>query len=622
VERALAQANVNALRLALYQLTGDPELEAMKIVEQPVWGGTFLLPTLASEDQERVRSKAVAFLAEPAPPSPALPDDAERDRLMVMFTGRDLSPQQLRFGGEELAFDEHPRAVNWTERPPEAQVDKYKAVIVGAGISGIAAAVLLAQLGIPFVMIEKEAGVGGTWWINNYPECRVDIGAHLYQYKFEKNYPWTEYFPSRHETLRYLEHIVGKFGLRPHLKLSTRVTAADWDDNAGVWRVQYEDSDGRSDTINANFVLNASGQFGKPNIPDIPGIKDFEGAIFHSTQWDQSIDLAGKRVGLIGNGATGSQLMPHLARVSKHLKVFQRSPQWVIAIENYRSQIAPEQLWLFDNMPFYWNWFCYSAFVQTYEFQYLTVFDREWMANGGLISKRNDQLRRVLLEYIDKKVGEKPALAKALTPSYAPLGRRIIADNGWFDALMRDNVDLVTGGIERFTADGVVTRDGVKHPLDVMVLSAGFKVSDYTWPINYATRGGLTLRDAWKVDGPRAYFSMMVPEFPNFFMFYGPNAQARAGGFYSWAEIWARYVVKLIVHLIESGRKSVEVTAAAHDDYNRRLDEAAKDNIRGPESAGSYYVNEHGRAGINMPWLAEDWHAMLINPDFNDLKVQ
>lgn len=626
LERALEEADLNAVRLALYQLTGDDTLASLPIHREPVWGGVFQLSALDGDGKEIVKQKARDYFAvQPRGDASdqAPPEGAERRRLMELYSGTALTENEWRFGSEEIAFDAVPRAAEWTRKPARSTIEAHKVIVVGAGISGIAVAAELTRLGIPYEMFDKEAGPGGTWRINSYPECRVDIPGHLYQFKFEKNFAWSDIYPSRSEMLRYLEYLVEKQGIGPHVRYNMSVVGAVWDEASGLWTVRTRDGEGRESETTANFVVNATGQFAKLNLPDIPGIEDFGGEIFHSAAWDHEAVLDGKRIGQIGNGATGSQLMPSLAEAASHLSVFQRTPQWMIPIENYRAGVSADHQWLFDNLPFYWNWFCYGTFQRTYEFQTLTVYDRAWQAQGGQVSERNDKLRKVLLDYIESKVGHDPALVSALTPSYAPLGRRIIADNGWFDALARPNVDLVTAGIERFEQDGIRTRDGRLHPLDVVVLNTGFKVSDYSWPIEYRGRDGVSIQDSWKAEGPRAYFSMMLPDFPNFFMFYGPNAQPRAGGFFSWAEIWARYVMKLVMRIIEDENvASVEVRSDAFEDYNRRLDDAAKDSIRGPESVGSYYVNEFGRTGINMPWLAEDWHAMLLDPVESDLEFR
>jgi 4-hydroxyacetophenone monooxygenase len=622
IAAALEHSDLNAVRLALYQITGDSALAKMRVERQPVWGGVFNMIGLAPEHHSEVKKRATTLLLDPPANFPPPHQIETATRLMEMFCGEKLTENELRFGTEELAFDDFPREVKWSRPPTAAVLDGFHVTIVGSGISGIVIAIMLARLGIPYTIIEREAGIGGTWLINSYPDCRVDIPAHLYQFKFEKNYPWSEYYPSRGETLKYLQHIAVKFGIMPHVKFRSEVTAATWNEQSAKWHVKIKRQDGVEQEITSNVIFNASGQFAKPNFPDIEGIKTFKGAMFHTTSWDHSFDCSGKRVALIGNGATGTQLMPSIAKIARRLTVFQRTPQWIISVDNYRAKIPQEIQYLFDNLPYYWNWFCYSTFVRTYEMQKLTVYDREWQAQGGIISERNDKLREVLIKYIREKVHGDETQFRKLLPPFPPLARRMLVDNGWYDALARENVDLVCDGIARFTSNGIVTTDGVERSVDLVILGAGFQVSKYMWPIEYVGRDGMRPSDVWKRDGARAYLSMMMPYYPNFFMFYGPNAQPRAGGFHSWAETWARYAIRIVVHMLESGASSFEVRQAAYDDYNRRLDKEAEINLRGPASVGSYYLNEFGRAGVNVPWLAEDWHAMLAEPNFEHFDVR
>lgn len=619
VAEALERADLNALRLALYQVTGDSAFAGMRTEAQPVWGGVFSLSVLALEHHAEVKRRALDYLADPATEVPPPPAQTEAVRLMELFSGRPLTDNEKRFGCDELAFAEHPRGVKWRERPSVERLRQVHATIVGGGISGIAIAVQLGNLGIPYTLVEREPGIGGTWLVNTYPDCRVDITSHLYQFKFEKNYPWSEHFASAPETLRYLQHIAQKYAIMPHVRLNSMVTGATWDEARARWTVTVEGPEGEVSTHESNFIFNASGQFSSPKLPDIDGIDRFEGDIFHTARWDPDCEYAGKRVALIGNGATGTQLMPRVAEVAETLTVYQRTPQWIIPFEGYKEKLKPEDHQLFARIPYYWNWYCYSAFVRTYQLQHLTVYDPEWRAKGGLVSEANDKLRGVLLDYIRSKVGGDEEKVRRLTPPFAPLARRMLVDNGWYDALERDNVELVTQGIDRFTPEGILSHDGTERTVDVVILAAGFEVSDYMGSLAYVGRDGATPADVWARDGARAYLSILMPQFPNFFMFYGPNAQPRAGGHYSWAEAWARYAVGLAVHVIENGLHSVEVSQDAYEGYNAALDEEAKINLRGPESKGSYYVNKFGRASVNVPWLAEDWYAMLAEPDFSKL---
>jgi 4-hydroxyacetophenone monooxygenase len=618
---AIKQANLNALRMALYQLTGDPEFAAMEVEPFAIRGGALFTMVVAEKNRGRMIEKAFEILKN-IPERPAqLPSKDRVRELMTMFSGQELSEADFQYGFEELALEDFPRDVKWNQEPDRKKLQDYKITIVGAGISGIAVAILLERIGIPYKIIERRPGLGGTWWINDYPEARVDTSSFLYQFRFEKNYPWSEFFASRDETLKYLNHVAVKYGILGNIQFSTELISAKWDESTSHWRCQVRQPDGVEREERANVLISAMGLFATPKLPDIEGIADFQGKMFHTTAWDHGYDYSGKRIALIGNGSTGTQLMPRIARVAKSVTAFQRTPNWIQPVENYRGKITPEIRWLFDNVPYYWNWFGYSIFVAASSSQELQAHDREWQEQGGRISGPNDKVRAALTQYIRDKVGDDAELFEKCLPMYAPMARRLVVDNGWYDALRRDNVELITARIERFTPMGIRTVDGVEREFDLVILGAGFDVNRFLWPVKYEGREGATLEKSWRKDGARSYLGMTMPGYPNFFMFYGPNGQPRSGGFYSWAEVWSRYAVKLIVKMIESGFNSVECKQEVYDDYNRRIDLANKEIIWEDQGQGGYYVNKHGRSSVNLPWRVEQYHAWMVEPDVNDFNT-
>ena len=416
--------------------------------------------------------------------------------------------------------------------------------------------------------------------------------------------------------------MVDEFGIRDRIETNTRLTDAVWVSERNCWELSIERSDGATQIFDTNFVISAAGLFSTPNLPDIPGTGDFKGTMFHTTAWDHSLKLKGKRVALIGTGSTGSQLMPELARQAETLKVFQRTPNWVTPVRGYHDQVSPEKRWLLDTMPFYSNWFCYSQHVAQMQSQNLHQIDPIWVASGGHVNEKNDTLRDGLTRYIRKKVGKRDDLYAKLVPTYAPMARRLVVDNGWYDALLRPNVELVTAGIDHLTANGIVARDGELHEVDLVVLGAGFKVSEYLFPVDYVGRDGAKLTDLWAADGARAYQTMCLPGFPNFFMLYGPNAGVRAGSFHSWMEVLMRYIAKAIVATVEGGHQVIEVRGAAYDRYNAELDaEMTKMLWEREKGGGGYYVNQFGRSGVNMPWTLAEFHRRTLAPDVADFDM-
>jgi len=618
IRSAIEQSNLNALRLALYQLTRDPELAAMEVEPFAIRGGALFTMVVAERHRSRMKEKAFEILKNmPERPTEPVTKDGVRE-LQTLFSGKELSEPDFQYGFEELALEDFPRDVKWSKEPDRQKLKDYKIAIIGAGISGIAMAVSLQRLGLPYTIFERQPDLGGTWWINDYPEARVDTSSFLYQFKFEKNYPWPEYFASRDETLKYLNHVARKYAVTDKIRFSTELVSAKWDDTKSLWRCKLRQADGSELEERANVIVSAIGLFATPKYPDIKGMQEFQGKMFHTTAWDHGFGYGGKRVALIGNGSTGSQLMPRVASIAKSLTAFQRTPNWIQPVENYQGKITREIRWLFDNVPFYWNWFGYSVFAAASSSQELQAHDREWQKKGGRISEPNDKVRMALTQYIKEKVGDDPELFEKCLPKYAPMARRLVVDNGWYDALRRDNVELVTTGIECFTRSGIRTVDGVEREFDLVILGAGFQVSRFLWPVKYEGRNGATLEQSWQTDGARSYLGMTMPGYPNFFMFYGPNGQPRSGSFYSWAEVWSRYTLKLIVKMIESGLNSIECRREVFEEYNRRMDLANKEIVWEDEGKGGYYVNEYGRSSVNLPWRVEQYHSWTKEPNLDD----
>jgi 4-hydroxyacetophenone monooxygenase len=384
--------------------------------------------------------------------------------------------------------------------------------------------------------------------------------------------------------------------------------------------VQTRGQDAR--TIRANFVISASGLFSTPKLPDLPGIENFRGAVRHTTDWRDSDELAGRHVAQIGNGASGAQLMPYIARHAAHVTVFQRTANWVLPMEGYRDRVPSEMHWLFDNLPLYWNWFSYAMHFLNMQLEGLQEVDPEWQKTGGVINSRNDTLRDNVTQFIRERLASRPDLIEKVIPKYPPMARRPTVDNGWYDALLRDNVELVTDPIDHVTQDAIVTKNGRSYACDLIVCAAGFATTRYLWPATYTGRDGATLDRLWGKDGPRAHLGMTMPGFPNFFMFYGPSSQGRAGSFYSMTELWTRYALKAIVHVIESDARIIEVTEAAYEISNENLDRQNKKILWETYGKGFYYLTDKGRSVTNSPFSVADIFSMLYEPDYSQYTMR
>lgn len=618
VREALDLADVNALRLALYQQTGDAELAAMSVSNELQPGNPFRMTRLSKAHHELVKEKAFSYLMAQPAPAP-VPTREQAEAMMHLFCGRTLSPADCGYAWGDLGFDASARAARWQNKPPQAVLDQLHVTIVGAGFGGLLAAIQMQRLGIPFRIIERQDGIGGTWWLNDYLEARVDVTAFLYQYKFELGYPWDNYFPTQKDLLSYFDFIVDKHQLREHIALSTRVSAARWSEPDNCWYLEIEGPDGQVQQQRSNFFISASGQFAKPQLPDVSGIRSYGGKLFHSTQWDHDFDLRGKRVAILGTGSTGTQMARGVAARASQLTVYQRTPNWIMRMPNYREDVPSALRWLLQNMPGYLNWYVFSQHINQMRMDGMNEVDRDWVAAGGQFNERNDQLREILKGYILKSVGGDRALYEQLLPDYAPLARRPVVDNAFYQTLTEDHVELVSGQVQAFTESGVIGADGVEREHDLVILCAGFEVERFLWPVEYEGRQGARLDDLWQQDGPRAYLTALLPGFPNFAMMYGPNSGLVAGSYHSWVELFSKYYCEVIVRTIEGGHGSFEVTREAYQAFNEELDKRSQDWVFQVENTGGgYYKNAHGRSSVRLPWRVPEFYQRIETPTDED----
>jgi 4-hydroxyacetophenone monooxygenase len=494
----------------------------------------------------------------------------------------------------------------------------FHVIVIGAGASGIVTSIELARMGIAHTVLEKNADLGGTWHENSYPGCRVDLPSHFYAMSFEPNASWSGYYAPRREIYAYLKRVADKYRVQAAIRFSTEVVRADYDEGRALWRVVVRDAQGER-TLEANAVISAVGQLNRPAMPTLPGLDRFEGAAFHTARWRHDVELRGKRVGVLGTGASSMQIVPEIAPSVGQLSIFQRSPQWAIKSPDYFREVSAGERWLLEHVPSYAAWFRFRTFYTAADLAHAMLqLDPSWPHPERSLNADNDRVREWLVEYIKSELGERTDLHDKCIPDYPPFAKRMLLDNGWFKTLTRDNVELVTEDIAQVTERGVTLASGEQRELDVLVLATGFQATRFLWPMTIAGRGGRTLQDAWAGD-PRAHLGVTVPGFPNFFILYGPNTNLAHGGsiiFHS--ECQTRYIAGCLQLMFDGGHTAIECTQAAYEASNAKLDAAQARMAWAQPSVRNWYRSEAGRIASTSPYRLVDYWAMTREPDPGD----
>jgi 4-hydroxyacetophenone monooxygenase len=627
IAAALEDLSIPTLLLSMIHMSGDASLLDGPL--RPV--GIYLNEVqgfMSPEDQAAVRAQALDVIRAyrdggsvlPAPP------DAETIQAMMSFiVAQDIPDEYVPMMLEELEFDGHDaRDLGWGDIIADAAKQDFPVVVIGCGMSGLLAAIKLDEAGIPFTVIEKNAGPGGTWFENRYPGCRVDVGNHFYCYSFESNNDWTEFFSQHAELQTYFASTMTAHAVTDRIRFETEVVSARWDEAAHRWSVEVRNADGRLQVIDAAAVISAVGQLNRPKLPDIPGRETFEGLAMHSAEWRDGADLTGKRVAVIGTGASAFQIVPTVAGDVHHLTVFQRSAPWMFPNPHYHDAVGDGVSWALRHLPYYGRWYRFLLFWPACDGGLAAMtLDPDWPHPERAVSAINDAAREVFTQYMADQIGDDPELLAKVIPDYVCLGKRTLQDNGsWLGALTRDNVDLVTDPIAEIRADRVVCASGAEHPVDVIVYATGFHANRYLWPMEITGRDGAVLSEQWG-DEPTAYLGITVPGFPNLFCLYGPGTNLAHGGsliFHS--ECQMRYVMGCLAAVLTADRTAIECRQNVHDAYNERL-QAALDQMvwSHPSIKSSWYRNSSGRIHILSPWRLVDYWTWTREPDLADFTL-
>jgi cation diffusion facilitator CzcD-associated flavoprotein CzcO len=492
------------------------------------------------------------------------------------------------------------RALAAGARPP-------RVAVLGAGAGGLCMAIQLKLAGIDTVTVyEKSDGVGGTWRDNTYPGAACDVPSHLYSFSFASKADWSRRFAPQPEILAYFESLVDAYDLGPHLRFGTEVTDATWDDARRVWSLGVRTRSGQREVVEADAVVSALGQLNRPYIPDLPGLAEFGGTVFHSARWDHDHDLRGERVGVIGIGASAIQFVPQVAKVAREVVLFQRSPNYV---GPRRDRPYPA-----------WQRAMFARFPTLQRLYRESIY---WRLEARFnVMRRDSRLGRFYQDQFTKKlrtIVSDRLPEEALIPDYPPGCKRILIADDWYPTLLKPHVSVVTDPVAKVTPDAVVTEDGREYRLDTLIFGTGFRTTEFLAPLRITGRGGLDLNDVWS-DGARAFLGLSVPGFPNFFMLYGPNTNLGHNSILFMIEQQVGYIVQLLEEEVVRGVGAADVRPEVAERFDREVQEAAARTVWA-EGCHSWYKTDDGRITNNWTDHTTSYRKRLAHPDLSDWEL-
>ncbi|HIL80907.1 MAG TPA: NAD(P)/FAD-dependent oxidoreductase [Myxococcales bacterium] len=624
---ALEDVSVPALLCSLVHMTGDPSW--IRSERRPRMAAvSFLQSEMPDDELAGVRAEALAAI-ETYSEGGCQPRDLPRGILVEMMEFlacnplstrmRDLFFFDLQLEGRDTA------AITWGHEIEESVKCDSSVVVIGAGMAGIQAGIRLAQAGLPFTIVEKNQGPGGTWWENRYPGARVDVASHQYCYAFEPADHWSEYYCQHPELRAYFTNVLDKHELRPHCRFETEVVGAMWDEGTARWSVRIRTSEGKIEELDARFVISAVGSLNIPNLPEIEGMDRFQGESFHSTRWPEDFDHSGKRFALLGAGASGFQIAPTIADEVECLSIFQRTAQWVMPNSMYHTKVPPGETWAMQHLPFYARWL---RFMMTYPgigsgIESFRIDPTHKDPSNRSVNAANAAGRDYLLAFLHTQLEGRPDLIEKVLPSYPTFGKRVLQDDGsWFQCLRKSNVELVRTGIKRIVPEGIETTDGTTHPVDVICYATGFKHNQFV-AFDMIGRGGTSLHAQWG-DEPSAYLGITAPKFPNVFFCYGPGTNlAHSAGLFFHSEYQTMHAMQAIHRVLAADARSIEVRQDVHDRYVDRLVQEISALVWAhPTIQHSHYKNPNGRVYTLSPWPIDEYWEMTRELDPKNYLVE
>ncbi|MGC0367543.1 4-hydroxyacetophenone monooxygenase [Rhodococcus sp. 27YEA15] len=616
----VATANIPTLLMVIYQVTGDER-----------WLNDPYRPTrspglndhdtggLPQEIQDEILVAGVAaldHLRAGGAPVIEVPDPELMSRMLGVCVGEKVDENYGRMFSEEFRR----RLVGSSNLgKPVAASSNFRVLVVGAGVSGIIAAQQLQEMGVDFLVVDKHDAAGGNWIDNRYPGVGVDTPSHLYSFSFSEN-DWQMHFELRPQLQDYLERTFAAIGGPERTRFGTDVVSITFDEESAGWYAVLRDSGGVEDRQWFNAVVSAVGILNRPKMPTLPGIEDFQGLAFHSSAWPEDLDIRGRRVAIIGSGASAMQIVPAIVGDVGELTLFQRTPPWVAPFEKFMQPIDGGARRLLSDVPLYRSWYWLKLYWQFGD-KVLDSLQKDptWQHPERAVNARNDGHRQFFTQYIRDELGkDADDLFDKVLPSYPPYGKRILLDNGWYRALCRPHVRLVDKGVAEVKVNGVVDTEGQFHEADILVWATGFEASRFVSSYDVIGRDGLTLRQAWDDDDARAFLGVTVPEFPNFFMLGGPNSFPGSGSFMYFMEVQMRYITRLFDAMAAEGVDAVNVRSDVFDEYNAQVEHAAEQTVWTHPGTNTFFRNERGRLVFVSPFRNVDYWSRAESSGLDD----
>lgn len=622
LQNALAVANIPTLVLVLVQLTGDlrwledPYLPSRsKGVDDNDTGG---LPESIQNEIREGAFDAISAWYRGQPVALPAPSPELLVRMMTVSEGSPIPDDYAELMAARLSSFADPSTVSLKGNVPSG----FHALIVGAGMSGICAAVKFKEAGIPYLIVDKQDDSSGVWHSHHYPGCGVDTPSHLYSYTFTRN-DWSRYFPPQNEIETYFRQVAIDNGIYDDIRFSTEVMSARYDEATKSWTSELRGPDGLIESVTTNVLVSAVGVFNEPIRPDITGLDDFDGPVVHTANWPQDLDLGGKRVAVIGTGASAMQLVPAIVDEVASLTIFQRSRQWAAPFPKFHMPVPDPIRFLLREVPLYEYWYRLRlSWIFDSKIYPSLHKDPEWTDKAHSINAINAGHRRYFTRYIHEQLGDRQDLAEKVIPQYPVYGKRMLLDNGWFRTLTRPNVELVDNaedGIDRVEGKTIHTRNGASYEVDVIVLATGYKVARMLSTLPIEGRERKTIREAWNDDDAQAYLGTVVPDFPNLFLLYGPNTQLGHGGSFIFImECQINYVLDALKQMFDNNITELECKRDVHDTYNEVIQERHQNMIWTHTGMTTYVRNQHGRVVSNNPWTILEFWKLLRHANLDD----